>query len=250
LPAGGLRLARNQSSLVNILSANLAEQQQGALAGPHAHAPAAQEQAAQEQAERYDAGGAPVENRTPRRGDDVASALGAGEPLGPAQAPPAASPPPPSAPAAAAGESRVWIAAPADRPGGRAQAAASGAPRGTALDAARRAEGASAPPGGEDFTAAAAAQQPGRVPLLPYAPGDAPTPPTGLALPAGAATNSPDLPAAGRAAAALEESAWPAAPDIAAERPLSSAQIEQVLAALDERLELLLLRTYGASANL
>jgi hypothetical protein len=43
---------------------------------------------------------------------------------------------------------------------------------------------------------------------------------------------------------------WAAANDTQGERPLSLAQIEQVLAALDERLELMLLRMYGAAGGL
>ena len=43
---------------------------------------------------------------------------------------------------------------------------------------------------------------------------------------------------------------WAAANDTQGERPLSMAQIEQVLAALDERLELMLLRMYGAAGGL
>jgi hypothetical protein len=53
-------------------------------------------------------------------------------------------------------------------------------------------------------------------------------------------------PAHGRRGAA--DDVWAAAP-VVATRPLSAAQIDQVLAALDERLELLLLRTYGTSAQ-
>ena len=48
----------------------------------------------------------------------------------------------------------------------------------------------------------------------------------------------------------LDDRGWRSSPDGAgAERPLSLAQIDQVLAALDERLELLVLRMYGTSGS-
>lgn len=50
-------------------------------------------------------------------------------------------------------------------------------------------------------------------------------------------------------APSARDSVW-AADDTPGERPLSMAQIEQVLAALDERLELGLLRMYGAGGGL
>ena len=50
--------------------------------------------------------------------------------------------------------------------------------------------------------------------------------------------------------AALQDGVWAAANASQGERPLSMAQIDQVLAALDERLELMLLRMYGASGGL
>lgn len=51
-------------------------------------------------------------------------------------------------------------------------------------------------------------------------------------------------------APAAQDGAWATADDAQGERPLSMAQIEQVLAVLDERLELGLLRMYGAAGGL
>lgn len=47
-----------------------------------------------------------------------------------------------------------------------------------------------------------------------------------------------------------QDGAWTKTDDIPVERPLSMAQIEQVLAALDERLELGMLRMYGTAGGL
>jgi hypothetical protein len=52
------------------------------------------------------------------------------------------------------------------------------------------------------------------------------------------------------AASPLEGEVWTKTDDVKEEQPLSMAQIEQVLAALDERLELMLLRMYGAAGGL
>jgi hypothetical protein len=67
-------------------------------------------------------------------------------------------------------------------------------------------------------------------------------------LPGSAAANPTSRLANAQEAAAPDAAVWPAMPD-STERPLSRAQIDQVLAALDERLELLLLRTYGAAGS-
>jgi hypothetical protein len=50
--------------------------------------------------------------------------------------------------------------------------------------------------------------------------------------------------------APVQDGVWAAADDRQEERPLSMAQIEQVLSALDERLELMLLRMYGSAGGL
>ena len=50
--------------------------------------------------------------------------------------------------------------------------------------------------------------------------------------------------------APVQDGVWATADDRQEERPLSMAQIEQVLSALDERLELMLLRMYGSAGGM
>ncbi len=50
--------------------------------------------------------------------------------------------------------------------------------------------------------------------------------------------------------APVQDGVWATADERQEERPLSMAQIEQVLSALDERLELMLLRMYGSAGGL
>lgn len=236
-PAQATRLVRRQSSLLGILSANVAEREPDNMTG-NAAAPA-------HGAAHADPGApaAAASDWRPKEQTLVGAPPAAEGSFGRGAAP---SP-------AASGAPRAGEAgrdAPANPPGAGAQAAAPGefAPRQAAAAAAATASGPGARSGGADFTAADAAQ-PLDYLFLPPVVGEVQTTAPGLALPNGTAANLPGLPASAQDMAGPGEAVWPLAPDSAAERPLTSRQIDQVLDALDARLELLLLRTYGTSAD-
>lgn len=213
-PPAPVRLAQRQSTLLHILRANVGE----------AEAPAAGEQA-----------GDRLPPRPLRLGAAQAEAQQAGaQQAGTAPLPPAGGYLPAASTAAGAA---AWGAAPADLPAGAAPGAMEIAMLtgwgGGALPPAEAAGSSALPrpawPLSQEAGAAGAA--------------------VGWQVEAAAgAGRTVGLPAPAASEAGPEE-VWAGTAGAFLDRPLSAAQIEQVLAALDERLELLLLRTYGASAG-
>lgn len=213
-PAAPVRLAQRQSTLLNILRANVGEAEAPAAGGqagdrlpPHLLCLGAAQAEAQE-AGAQEAGHTPL---PPAGGDLPAAGAAAGAP--------------------------AWGAAPADLPAwatpGAMEIAMLTGWGGGALSPAEAAGSSALPrpawPLPQEAGAAGAAV--GR--QVETAAGGGRT----VGLPAPAASG------------AGPEEVWAGAAGAFLDRPLSAAQIEQVLAALDERLELQLLRIYGASAG-